>query len=103
MILHVIPRWLLSESLMTNLSTEQPQISDLDTSSDMNKNADDPARLECFATGRPQPIITWTRMAGELLPNGGTEFQVRESSFGLSAMFWCSTEMFICSQKYACL
>ncbi|CAG5127980.1 unnamed protein product [Candidula unifasciata] len=54
---------------------QKPQISDLDTSSDMSKNADDPARLECYATGRPTPLIKWTRMAGELLPSGGTEFQ----------------------------
>uniref|UniRef100_A0A0B7B2C0 Ig-like domain-containing protein n=1 Tax=Arion vulgaris TaxID=1028688 RepID=A0A0B7B2C0_9EUPU len=54
---------------------QKPQISDLDTSSDMTKNADDSAQLECYATGRPVPLIKWTRMAGELLPNGGTEFQ----------------------------
>nr|KAI8746180.1 protein amalgam-like [Biomphalaria glabrata] len=53
----------------------KPQISDLDTSNDMTKNADDPAKLECFATGIPKPLIKWTRMAGELLPNGGKEFQ----------------------------
>lgn len=54
---------------------QKPQISDLDTSTDMTKNADDPAKLECYANGRPKPLIKWTRMAGELLPNGGTEFQ----------------------------
>ncbi|GFN79713.1 opioid-binding protein/cell adhesion molecule homolog [Plakobranchus ocellatus] len=52
-----------------------PQISDLDTSSDMTKTVDMDASLECYATGRPEPLIKWTRMAGELLPNGGTEFQ----------------------------
>jgi limbic system-associated membrane protein len=54
---------------------QKPQISDLDTSSDMSKAADDTAKLECYARGRPNPLIKWTRMAGELLPNGGTEFQ----------------------------
>ncbi|KAH9504470.1 hypothetical protein Btru_062862 [Bulinus truncatus] len=52
-----------------------PQISDLDTSNDMTKSADDPAKLECYANGIPKPLIKWSRMAGELLPNGGKEFQ----------------------------
>ncbi|RUS74183.1 hypothetical protein EGW08_018051, partial [Elysia chlorotica] len=52
-----------------------PRISDLDTSSDMTKNFDRDAELKCYATGRPEPVVKWTRMAGELLPDGGTMFQ----------------------------
>ena len=55
---------------------EVPRISDLDTSSDMTKNFDMDADLKCYASGRPTPLVKWTRMAGELLPGGGTEFQV---------------------------
>ncbi|XP_059140571.1 lachesin-like [Physella acuta] len=54
---------------------KKPLISDLDTSNDMTKNEEDTAKLECYANGIPKPIIKWRRMAGELLPNGGTEFQ----------------------------
>ncbi|XP_005101358.1 protein amalgam [Aplysia californica] len=54
---------------------QTPKISDLITSSDMTKKSTDPALFECYATGRPEPLITWTRLAGELLPNGGTEFR----------------------------
>jgi len=54
---------------------QKPQISDLETSSDMTKKADDEALFECFATGRPTPLVTWSRLAGELLPTGGTEFR----------------------------
>lgn len=52
-----------------------PRISDLDTSSDMTKSFDMDAELKCYASGRPEPLVKWTRMAGELLPGGGTEFQ----------------------------
>jgi len=54
---------------------QRPQISDLITSSDMTKKAKDEATFDCHASGRPQPIVKWSRLAGELMPNGGTEYQ----------------------------
>ena len=42
----------------------------------MTKKAKDEATFDCHASGRPQPIVKWSRLAGELMPNGGTEYQV---------------------------
>lgn len=60
-----------------SVCTESPQIADLETSSDVTKNEGQTLQLTCYATGRPKPQVKWTRMAGELLPNGGREYLVR--------------------------
>lgn len=52
---------------------ETPQIADLETSSDVTKSEGEALTLQCHATGRPTPMVKWTRMAGELLPSGGRE------------------------------
>nr|AJA37900.1 I-type lectin-like protein 5 [Littorina littorea] len=52
---------------------EEPQIADLETSSDVSKSEGESLTLKCHATGRPTPLTKWTRMAGELLPSGGRE------------------------------
>lgn len=54
---------------------QKPEIEDLATSTDMLQDSGDPTKLECYATGHPPPIVTWTRLAGELLPDGGTALQ----------------------------
>ncbi|XP_067677726.1 protein amalgam-like [Haliotis asinina] len=55
--------------------TEVPRISDLATSSDTTVKEGDSVMMRCNATGRPFPIVSWSRMAGELLPSGGQELQ----------------------------
>lgn len=52
---------------------ESPVISDLETSSDVSKSEGESLTLKCYAAGRPEPKVKWTRMAGELLPSGGRE------------------------------
>ncbi|KAK3581015.1 hypothetical protein CHS0354_013909 [Potamilus streckersoni] len=52
---------------------ESPQIIDIYTSSDTTVKEGDPVELRCNASGRPSPIITWTRLGDGILPNGGRE------------------------------
>ncbi|XP_041372992.1 protein amalgam-like [Gigantopelta aegis] len=54
---------------------ESPQIADLQTSSDTTVKEGDHISLSCNASGRPFPLVWWSRMAGELLPTGGQELQ----------------------------
>ncbi|XP_025087555.1 protein amalgam-like [Pomacea canaliculata] len=55
------------------LIVEKPQIADLATSSDVTKSVGESLTLQCAASGRPTPLVKWTRMAGELMPSGGRE------------------------------
>ncbi|KAK6173215.1 hypothetical protein SNE40_016708 [Patella caerulea] len=54
---------------------ETPQIADLQTSSDTIVKDGDKVDLWCNATGRPFPLVKWSRLAGEILPTGGQELR----------------------------
>lgn len=50
-----------------------PKILDLLTDSDMTIEEGNPLSLRCNATGVPFPKVKWERLAGGLLPSGGSE------------------------------
>ncbi|KAL5020035.1 hypothetical protein ScPMuIL_002927 [Solemya velum] len=57
------------------IATEQPQIIDLQTSSNTLLLEGQDVDLRCNASGRPAPLVKWQRMAGGTLPTGGRELR----------------------------
>lgn len=56
--------------------SEKPQIIDIFTSSNTDKEEGDRVELKCAASGIPTPVISWTMAGGGVLPTGGRELTV---------------------------
>ncbi len=54
-----------------------PQLDMMYTSSDKIQDEGTSDEMVCNATGRPDPLVQWTRLGNALLPTGSETYSVR--------------------------